>query len=894
MTSAKPKPPLIPGETRAYPVLPLRDIVVFPHMIVPLFVGREKSIKALEEVMRSDTFILLATQKNASDDDPATGAIFEIGTLASVLQLLKLPDGTVKVLVEGAARAKVERYTDRAEYYEADAVVLANSSGEQVEAEALARSVINEFENYVKLNKKVSPEVVGVVQQIEDYAKLADTVASHLAVKIPDKQVILETPSVTERLEKVLGLMESEISVLQVEKRIRTRVKRQMEKTQREYYLNEQMKAIQKELGDEEGKDELAEIEDKIKKTKLSKEAREKATHELKKLRQMSPMSAEATVVRNYLDWLLSIPWNKKSKVKKDLVLAQEILDADHFGLEKVKERIVEYLAVQQRANKLSGPILCLVGPPGVGKTSLGKSIARATGRDFVRVSLGGVRDEAEIRGHRRTYIGSMPGKVIQSMRKAKSSNPLFLLDEVDKMGADFRGDPSSALLEVLDPEQNHTFNDHYLEVDYDLSNVMFITTANTLNIPPPLMDRMEIIRIAGYTEDEKVEIARKHLIPHAVAKHGLDLKEWSIDDEALLLLIRRYTREAGVRNLERELSTLIRKAVKELTLTKKKSITVEAKTVSDYLGVPKYRYGEVEDEDQVGVVTGLAWTDVGGELLTIEAAMMPGKGKMTVTGNLRDVMKESISAAASYVRMRAVAFGIEPPRFDKKDIHVHVPEGATPKDGPSAGVAMVTAIVSVMTGIPVRRDVAMTGEITLRGRVLPIGGLKEKLLAASRGGMKTVLIPEENAKDLVEISESIKKGLEIIPVSRMDEVLARALTRKPEPIEWDEEKAKPTETSVTTEPAVETELFGAHGALIGFPLRDQPNWTAAPRGAAVFVWPPCSCFVLDIVQNKERTWFCCRSELRVICSFQTRQFVLADTPTHEVRRPAKLSRRDV
>ncbi|HET9814632.1 MAG TPA: endopeptidase La, partial [Xanthobacteraceae bacterium] len=624
---------------------------------------------------------------------------------------------------------------------------------------------------------------------------------------------ILETPSVTERLEKVLGLMESEISVLQVEKRIRTRVKRQMEKTQREYYLNEQMKAIQKELGDEEGKDELAEIEDKIKKTKLSKEAREKAAHELKKLRQMSPMSAEATVVRNYLDWLLSIPWNKKSKVKKDLKLAQEILDNDHFGLEKVKERIVEYLAVQQRANKLTGPILCLVGPPGVGKTSLGKSIARATGRDFVRVSLGGVRDEAEIRGHRRTYIGSMPGKVIQSMRKAKSSNPLFLLDEVDKMGADFRGDPSSALLEVLDPEQNHTFNDHYLEVDYDLSHVMFITTANTLNIPPPLMDRMEIIRIAGYTEDEKVEIARKHLIPHATAKHGLDAKEWAIDDEALLLVIRRYTREAGVRNLERELSTLIRKAVKELTLSKTKSITVEAKTVSDYLGVPKFRYGEVEDEDQVGVVTGLAWTDVGGELLTIEAAMMPGKGKMIVTGNLRDVMKESISAAASYVRMRAVAFGIEPPRFDKKDIHVHVPEGATPKDGPSAGVAMVSAIVSVMTGIPVRRDVAMTGEITLRGRVLPIGGLKEKLLAAARGGMKTVLIPEENAKDLVEISDSIKKGLDIVPVSRMDEVLARAMVRKPEAIEWDEEKAKPTETSVTTEPAVESDssILTAH-----------------------------------------------------------------------------------
>ena len=788
MTSAaKPKPLLTAGESRAYPVLPLRDIVVFPHMIVPLFVGREKSIKALEEVMRSDTFILLATQKNASDDDPATDSIFTVGTLASVLQLLKLPDGTVKVLVEGAARARVTKYTDREEYYEAEAVVLADTAGEQVEAEALARSVINEFEGYVKLNKKVSPEVVGVVQQIEDYAKLADTVASHLAVKIPDKQVILETPVVTERLEKVLGLMESEISVLQVEKRIRTRVKRQMEKTQREYYLNEQMKAIQKELGDEDGKDEVAELEDKIKRTKLSKEAREKAQHEIKKLRQMSPMSAEATVVRNYLDWLLSIPWNKKSKIKKDLILAEQILDGDHFGLEKVKERIVEYLAVQQRANKLTGPILCLVGPPGVGKTSLGKSIAKATGREFVRVSLGGVRDEAEIRGHRRTYIGSMPGKVIQSMRKAKTSNPLFLLDEVDKMGADFRGDPSSALLEVLDPEQNHAFNDHYLEVDYDLSNVMFITTANTLNIPPPLMDRMEIIRIAGYTEDEKLEIARKHLIPHAVVKHGLEPKEWSIDDEALLTLIRRYTREAGVRNLERELSTLIRKAVKELTISKKESVAVTDKVLPDYLSVPKYRYGEVEDEDQVGVVTGLAWTDVGGELLTIEAAMMPGKGKMTVTGNLRDVMKESISAAASYVRMRSAAFGIEPPLFDKRDIHVHVPEGATPKDGPSAGVAMVTAIVSVMTGIAVHRDVAMTGEITLRGRVLPIGGLKEKLLAAHRGGIKTVLIPEENAKDLVEINDSIKSGLDIIPVSRMDEVLTRALVRKPEPITWEE-----------------------------------------------------------------------------------------------------------
>ena len=787
MTSAKPRPPLIPGETRAYPVLPLRDIVVFPHMIAPLFVGRKKSIGALEEVMRSDTFVMLATQKNASDDDPATEAIYEVGTLGSVLQLLKLPDGTVKVLVEGAQRAKVVKYTDCSEYYEAEAIALGDTMGERVEAEALARSATTEFESYVKLNRTVPPEVVGVVQQIEDHAKLADTIASHLALKIPDRQAILETTAVTERLEKVLGLIDREISVLQVEKRIRTRVKRQVEKTQREYFLNEQMKAIQKEIDGAEGRDELAEIEDKIKKTKLSKEAREKATHELKKLREMSPMSPESTVVRNYLDWLLSIPWNKKSKVKRDLAHAQEILDNDHYGLEKVKERIVEYLAVQQRANKLTGPILCLVGPPGVGKTSLGKSIARATGRDFVRFSLGGVHDEAEIRGHRRTYIGSMPGKIIQSMRKAKTSNPLFLLDEVDKMGSDFRGDPSSALLEVLDPEQNHTFNDHYLAVDYDLSSVMFITTANTLNIPPPLMDRMEIIRIAGYTEDEKVEIARKHLIPHAITKHGLDSKEWAIDDEALLIIIRRYTREAGVRNLERELSTLIRKAVKELIMSKKESVKVEANHLVDYLGVPKYRYGEVEDQDQIGIVTGLAWTDVGGELLTIEAAMMQGKGRMTVTGNLREVMKESISAAASYVRSRAVAFGIKPPLFDKRDIHVHVPEGATPKDGPSAGVAMATAIVSVMTGIPVRRDLAMTGEITLRGRVWPIAGLKEKLLAALRGGIKTVLIPEENAKDLVEISEGIKSGLEIIPVSRMDEVLARAMTRKPEPIEWGE-----------------------------------------------------------------------------------------------------------
>ncbi len=665
------------------------------------------------------------------------------------------------------------------------------SIGDTVEAEALARSVMAEFENYVKLNKKISPEVVGAVGQIDDYSKVADTVASHLAVKIPEKQGILALPTVVERLERVLGLMESEISVLQVEKRIRSRVKRQMEKTQREYYLNEQMKAIQKELGDsEDGKDELQELEDKIAKTKLSKEAREKATNELKKLRQMSPMSAEATVVRNYLDWLLGIPWGKKSKVKYDLNYAQEVLDTDHFGLEKVKDRIVEYLAVQSRSNKLRGPILCLVGPPGVGKTSLGKSIAKATGREFVRMSLGGVRDEAEIRGHRRTYIGSMPGKVIQSMRKAKKSNPLFLLDEVDKIGMDFRGDPSSALLEVLDPEQNSSFNDHYLEVDYDLSNVLFITTANTLNIPAPLMDRMEIIRIAGYTEDEKIEIARRHLIPKILGEHGLEAKEFSIDADTLKTVIRRYTREAGVRNLERELATLARKGVKELILSKKKSIKVTAKNIEDFLGVPRFRYGEVEAEDLVGLVTGLAWTEVGGELLTIEGVMMPGKGKMTVTGNLRDVMKESISAAASYVRSRAIDFGIEPPMFDRKDIHVHVPEGATPKDGPSAGVAMVTAIVSVMTGIPVRKDVAMTGEITLRGRVLPIGGLKEKLLAALRGGIKTVLIPEDNAKDLAEIPENVKNGLDIIPVGRMDEVIKQALVRPPEAIEWDEAKA--------------------------------------------------------------------------------------------------------
>jgi ATP-dependent Lon protease len=780
-----------------FAVLPLRDIVVFPHMIVPLFVGREKSIRALEEVMGAEKQILLATQKNAADDDPKSDAIYDVGTLANILQLLKLPDGTVKVLVEGAARANIASYTGRDEFHEARATVLLDPPEDEVELEALARSVVADFENYVKLNKKISPEVLGAVAQIDDYSKLADTVASHLAIKIPEKQEMLGTLSVRERLEKAMGFMEAEISVLQVEKRIRSRVKRQMEKTQREYYLNEQMKAIQKELGEgEDGRDETAELEERIKKTKLSKEAREKADAELKKLRTMSPMSAEATVVRNYLDWLLSIPWGKNSKVKQDLNYAQEVLDADHYGLEKVKERIVEYLAVQSRQKKLKGPILCLVGPPGVGKTSLGKSIARATGREFIRMALGGVRDEAEIRGHRRTYIGSMPGKILQSMRKAKKSNPLFLLDEVDKMGMDFRGDPSSALLEVLDPEQNSTFMDHYLEVEYDLSSVMFVTTANTLNIPPALMDRMEIIRIAGYTEDEKIEIAKRHLLPKAIRDHALEPKEFSVADSALRAIIQTYTREAGVRNLEREIMKLARKAVTEILRTKKKTVKITDKNISDYLGVPRFRYGQVEGEDQVGVVTGLAWTEVGGELLTIEGVMMPGKGKMTVTGNLRDVMKESISAAASYVRSRAIDFGIEPPLFDKRDIHVHVPEGATPKDGPSAGVAMATAIVSVLTGIPVRKDVAMTGEVTLRGRVLPIGGLKEKLLAALRAGTKKVLIPEENAKDLAEIPDNVKSGLEIVPVGRVGEVLRHALVRMPEPIEW----VEPAETRTKTD----------------------------------------------------------------------------------------------
>ncbi len=773
---------------RILPVLPLRDIVVFPHMIVPLFVGREKSIAALEEVMQGDKQILLAAQRDANDDDPTTESIYSIGTIATVMQLLKLPDGTVKVLVEGSERAKVTAYTDNEDYFEAEIEVLVDVETDPDETEALARTVSSNFESYVKLNKKIPAETVTSVSKIEEADKLADTISAHLAVKIVDKQELLEAPSVTARLEKIYALMEGEISVLQVEKKIRSRVKRQMEKTQREYYLNEQMKAIQKELGDGDETDELGELQAKIEKTKFTKEAREKADNELKKLRQMSPMSAEATVVRNYLDWLLSVPWGKKSKVKKDLDFAQKILDEDHYGLEKVKERIIEYLAVQQRVNKIRGPILCLVGPPGVGKTSLGKSIAKATGREFARMSLGGVRDESEIRGHRRTYIGSMPGKVIQSMKKAKKNNPLFLLDEIDKMGMDFRGDPSSALLEVLDPEQNSTFMDHYLEVEYDLSNVMFITTSNSMNIPGPLLDRMEIIRIAGYTEDEKLEIAKRHLLSKALKNHGLNAKEMLIKDDIILDVIRRYTREAGVRGLERELSKLARKTVKELLTTKKKSVSITAEVIETYLGVPKFRHGEAGREDLVGCVTGLAWTQTGGELLTIEAVMMPGKGKMTVTGNLKDVMKESISAANSYVRSRAASFGIKPPMFDTKDIHVHVPEGATPKDGPSAGIAMATTIVSVMTGTKVSKDVAMTGEITLRGRVLPIGGLKEKLLAALREGITKVLIPEENVKDLAEIPDNVKEGMEIIPVGHLDDVLPHVLIDMPEAIEWDEE----------------------------------------------------------------------------------------------------------
>jgi ATP-dependent Lon protease len=777
-----------PARDNVLAVLPLRDIVVFPHMIVPLFVGREKSVRALEAVMKDDKQILLIAQKNAAQDDPSVDDIYRVGTVSTILQLLKLPDGTVKVLVEGGRRAKIVGFNDTDSHFEAFVEPMPDEAADAKELAALGRTVVSQFEQYIKLNKKIAPEVLVSLNQIEEPSKLADTVASHLNLKIAEKQDLLEIAKVGERLERVFGHMESEIGVLQVEKRIRSRVKRQMEKTQREYYLNEQLKAIQKELGEgEDGKDENAELEAKIKKTKLSKEARDKANAELKKLKTMSPMSAEATVVRNYLDWMLSIPWKRRSKIRNDVVAAEKVLEADHYGLEKVKERIIEYLAVQARSPKVRGPILCLVGPPGVGKTSLGKSVARATGRNFVRMSLGGVRDEAEIRGHRRTYIGSMPGKVLQGMKKAKTSNPLFLLDEVDKLGADWRGDPSSALLEVLDPEQNSTFQDHYLEVDYDLSDVMFVTTANSLRMPQPLMDRMEIIRIPGYTEDEKVEIAKRHLIAKQSAAHGLKQDEWHISDDALRDMIRYYSREAGVRNLEREIANLARKSVKELVTKKTKKVAITRKNLEKYAGVRKFRFGETEAEDMVGVVTGLAWTEVGGEILTIESVLLPGKGNIKITGKLGDVMQESVSAALSYVRSRATKFGIKPTLFERRDIHVHVPEGATPKDGPSAGVAMATSIVSILTGIPVRRDVAMTGEITLRGRVLPIGGLKEKLLAALRAGITTVFIPKENEKDLAEIPDNVKKHLKLVPVADVDEVIAQALARRPEAIEWEE-----------------------------------------------------------------------------------------------------------
>ncbi|WP_027237191.1 endopeptidase La [Leisingera caerulea] len=773
----------------SYPVLPLRDIVVFPHMIVPLFVGREKSVRALEEVMADDKQILLSSQIDPSEDDPETDSIYTVGVLANVLQLLKLPDGTVKVLVEGQSRVKITEFLENDDYFEAKAEELAEMPGDVTTTEALVRTVGDEFERYAKVRKNIPEEALSAVGETAEPAKLADLVAGHLGIDVERKQELLETLSVSERLEKVYGLMQGELSVLQVEKKIKTRVKSQMEKTQREYYLNEQMKAIQKELGDgEEGAGEIAELEEKIAATKLSKEAREKADAELKKLKNMSPMSAEATVVRNYLDWMLSIPWGTKSRVKKDLNKAQEILDADHYGLEKVKERIVEYLAVQQRSAKLKGPILCLVGPPGVGKTSLGKSVAKATGREFIRISLGGVRDESEIRGHRRTYIGSMPGKIIQALKKAKTTNPLILLDEIDKMGQDFRGDPASAMLEVLDPEQNNTFMDHYLEVEYDLSNVMFLTTSNSYNMPGPLLDRMEIIPLSGYTEDEKREIAKQHLISKQVKNHGLKAKEFELTEDAVTEMIRTYTREAGVRNLEREIAKVARKSLTKIVKKEADSVTVTPENLDEFLGVPKFRFGLAEKEDQVGVVTGLAYTSVGGELLSIEALRLPGKGRMKTTGKLGDVMKESIEAASSYVRSVSPKLGIKPPKFDHWDIHVHVPEGATPKDGPSAGLAMVTSIVSVLTQIPVRKDIAMTGEVTLRGNALAIGGLKEKLLAALRGGVKTVLIPQENEKDLPDIPDNVKEGLEIIPVSHVSEVLKHALVSQPEPIEWDEE----------------------------------------------------------------------------------------------------------
>ncbi|BAP26029.1 ATP-dependent protease La [Candidatus Liberibacter asiaticus str. Ishi-1] len=776
-----------------YPLLPLRDIVVFPYMIVPLFVGREKSVRALDEAMNSHKKIILVTQMNSNDENPIASSVYRIGTIVDIVQILRLPDGTVKILVEGSVRARIVEYIEREDFLEAITQVLPDPTEDPVELEALSRSVIAEFSNYIKLNKKISPEVIGITSQIEGFSKLADVIAANLSIKVAERQKILEAVSVKERLEMLLVFMESEISVLQVEKRIRSRVKRQMEKTQREYYLHEQMKAIQKELDNgEEGRDEISDFEARISKIRLSKEAREKALSELQKLRQMNPLSAESSVVRNYLDWLLGVPWDKKSKTKKNLDFAIRILDQDHFGLEKVKERIIEYLAVQMRVIKNKGLILCFVGPPGVGKTSLAQSIAKATGRQYVRMSLGGVYDEADIRGHRRTYIGSMPGRIIQSLKRAKRSNPLLLLDEIDKMGSDLRGDPSAALLEVLDPAQNSSFVDHYLEVEYDLSDVMFIMTANTLNIPLPLMDRMEIIRIAGYTEEEKLQIAKNHLVKKVLTEHALKQEECCISDGVLLDIIRLFTHEAGVRSFERALMKIARKAVTKIVKNSDTTVSINENNLQDYLGVPRYKYGKIEGEDQVGIVTGLAWTEVGGEILTVEGVIMPGKGEITITGNLKEIMKESILAASSYVRSKATTFGIIPSAFNEINIHVHVPEGATPKDGPSAGIAMATAIVSIMTCIPVYKNVAMTGELTLRGRVLPIGGLKEKLLAALRAGVTKVLIPEENIKDLMDIPENVKNGLEIIPVSFMGEVLKHALLRMPDPLESEGNKSIP------------------------------------------------------------------------------------------------------
>ena len=774
------------------PLLPLRDVVVYPHMVIPLFVGRERSVKALETAMETNKQIFLLAQKNAGNDDPGIDDIFHVGTLANILQLLKLPDGTIKVLVEGEQRARLIEMDGEGEFVTATVELIENSIVDDREIEAIMRSVTSQFDQYVKLNKKIPPEIISSLSSIDEPDRLADTVAAHMSIKLEEKQEVLEITDVSKRLEHLIGLMEAEIDLLQIEKRLRGRVKRQMEKSQREYYLNEQMKAIQKELGElDEGGNDLDELERKIKKAGMSKEAREKANSELKKLKMMSPMSAEATVVRNYIDWMVSIPWKKRNKIRSDINKAEAILEDDHYGLEKVKERILEYLAVQQRVKKLKGPILCLVGPPGVGKTSLGRSIARATNRKFVRMSLGGMRDEAEIRGHRRTYVGSMPGKIVQNMAKIKTRNPLILLDEIDKMAADFRGDPASALLEVLDPEQNSTFNDHYLEVDYDLSEVMFVTTANSLNISPPLLDRMEVIRISGYTEDEKINIATKYLLAKQIKNNGLKNKEISITETAIRDIVRYYTREAGVRSLEREIAKICRKVVKQILSQSEtenaKKISVTSRNIEKYLGVKRFRFGKAEDQDQVGQVTGLAWTEVGGELLTIESAVVPGKGKETFTGQLGDVMQESIKAAVTVIRSRSQQLGIDPEFYSENDIHFHVPEGATPKDGPSAGVGMCTSLVSALTGIPVKASVAMTGEITLRGEVLPIGGLKEKLLAALRGGIETVLIPHENERDLAEIPDNIKQSLTIKPVKWIDEVFQIALQSLPDPLLLDE-----------------------------------------------------------------------------------------------------------